>query len=170
MDSQEKMPRKDTRHDAHVQGEALGKRLAVPNRPSLGRKPTTPMLGGSHRPRRSRHIDVSYPNPSVSKHAFTTFADHVLTTSQKITDHFQQIFHLANDHITTLPTGIDVSRFHPTGVKAKLPIRQEPGAPPVIGMVSVLRSWKGHGVFFDAVRKLHEAGHCFQCVVVGGAS
>ncbi len=119
---------------------------------------------------RSRHIDVSYPNPSVSKHAFTTFADHVLTTSQKITDHFQQIFHLANDHITTLPTGIDVSRFHPTGAKAKLPIRQEPGAPPVIGMVSVLRSWKGHGVFFEAVRKLHEAGHCFQCVVVGGGA
>jgi len=100
---------------------------------------------------RSRHIDVSYPNPRVSQHAFTTFADHVLTTSQKITDHFQRIFHLTDDRITTLPTGIDVVRFHPEGAKAELPVRQEPGAPPVIGMVSVLRSWKGHGVFFDAV-------------------
>ncbi|MEK7678534.1 MAG: glycosyltransferase [Verrucomicrobiota bacterium] len=32
---------------------------------------------------RTRHIDVDYPNPWVSRHAFTTFADHVLTTSDK---------------------------------------------------------------------------------------
>jgi glycosyltransferase involved in cell wall biosynthesis len=119
---------------------------------------------------RSRHIDVSYPNPLVSRHAFTTFADHVLTTSQKITDHFQEIFHLTRDRITTLPTGIDVTRFHPNGAKALLPVWQETGAPPVIGMVSVLRSWKGHLVFFEAVRKLRDAGQDFQCVVVGGGA
>jgi glycosyltransferase involved in cell wall biosynthesis len=119
---------------------------------------------------RSRHIDVSYPNAWVSRHAFTTFADHVLTTSQKITDHFQSIFHLSADHITTLPTGIDVSRFHPDGEKAVLPVNRDPGAPPVIGMVSVLRSWKGHAVFFDAIRRLREAGRDFQFVVVGGGA
>jgi glycosyltransferase involved in cell wall biosynthesis len=119
---------------------------------------------------RSRHIDVSYPNAWVSRHAFTTFADHVLTTSQKITDHFQTIFHLGNDRITTLPTGIDVTRFHPEGTKAELPVRRGAGAPPVIGMVSVLRSWKGHAVFFDAVRKLRDSGRDFQFVVVGGGA
>ena len=119
---------------------------------------------------RSRHIDVSYPNAWVSRHAFTTFADHVVTTSQKITDHFQTLFHLGNDRITTLPTGIEVTRFHPAGAKAGLPVRQEAGAPPVIGMVSVLRSWKGHAVFFDAVRKLRESGRDFQFVVVGGGA
>lgn len=119
---------------------------------------------------RSRHIDVSYPNPSVSKHAYTTFADHVLTTSQKITDHFQRIFHLPDDHITTLPTGIDVARFHPDGPRAELPVRRGSGAPPVIGMISVLRSWKGHACFFDAVRLLREAGRDFQFVVVGGGA
>lgn len=119
---------------------------------------------------RSRHIDVSYPNPDVSRHAFTTFADHVLTTSQKITDHFLQIFKLAGDHITTLPTGIDVARFHPEGPKADLSLRTAPGAPPVVGMVSVLRSWKGHNTFFDAIRKLKETGLELQFVVVGGGA
>ena len=119
---------------------------------------------------RSRHIDVSYPNPRVSHHAFTTFADHVLTTSQKITDHFQQIFHLTDDHITTLPTGIDVLRFHPDGPQAELPVQRGPGAPPVIGMVSVLRSWKGHALFFDAIREIRSAGRDFQFVVVGGGA
>jgi glycosyltransferase involved in cell wall biosynthesis len=116
---------------------------------------------------RSRHIDVDYPNPSVSKHAFTTFADHVLTTSQKITDHFQRIFPLTNDRITTLPTGIDVQRFHPEGKRADLNVRPDA---PVVGMVSVLRSWKGHPVFFDAARLLHEAGQRVQFVVVGGGA
>lgn len=119
---------------------------------------------------RSRHIDVTYPNAWVSRHAFTTFADHVLTTSQKITDHFQNIFHLADEHITTLPTGIDVTRFHPSGEKATLPVVQTPGAPPVVGMVSVLRSWKGHAVFFDAIRKLSTTGRELQFVVVGGGA
>lgn len=121
---------------------------------------------------RSRHIDVSYPSPSISRHAFTTLADHVLTTSQKITDHFQTIFKLPDQHITTLPTGIDVTRFHPEGPKAELPVRTGPGAPPIVGMVSVLRSWKGHATFFDAIRKLSEqnAGPKLQFVVVGGGA
>ena len=34
---------------------------------------------------RTRHIDVDYPNRWLSRHAFTTLADHVLTTSDRIT-------------------------------------------------------------------------------------
>ncbi len=35
-------------------------------------------------------------------------------------------------------------------------------------MVSVLRSWKGHSTFFDAIRLLRDSGRDFQYVVVGG--
>lgn len=119
---------------------------------------------------RSRHIDVSYPNAWISRHAFTTFADHVLTTSTKITAHFQEMFHLPADRITTLPTGIDVEKFCLQGPKAELPVQRGPGAPPVIGMVSVLRRWKGHEPFFDALRMLRESGREFQCIVVGGGA
>ncbi len=114
---------------------------------------------------RSRHIDVSYPNPSISKHAFTTFADHVLTTSGKITSHFRRIFPIDEEQITTLPTGIDVNLYHPRGNKAALPV--QPGTP-VVGMVSVLRSWKGHDTFFDAIRILRDQKRAIQFVVVGG--
>jgi glycosyltransferase involved in cell wall biosynthesis len=119
---------------------------------------------------RSRHIDVEYPNVSISRHAFTTFADHVLTTSQKITDQFQRIFHLPDEQITTLPTGIDVERFHPSGPKADLPVLRDAGSAPVVGMVSVLRSWKGHPVFFEAARRLRDSGRKIQFVVVGGGA
>ncbi|MCX6847610.1 MAG: glycosyltransferase family 4 protein [Verrucomicrobia bacterium] len=119
---------------------------------------------------RTRHIDVIDRTPTISRHKFTTLADHALTTSRKITDYIRTTFRLSEDRVTTLPTGIDVSQFHPEGPKAELPVKSGPGSPPVIGMVSVLRSWKGHEVFFAAIRKLRESGREFQYVVVGGGA
>ncbi len=114
---------------------------------------------------RSRHIDVEYPHPSISKHAFTTFADHVLTTSERITSHFRRIFPIAAEDITTLPTGIDTDRFTLEGPRAALPV--QPGTP-VVGMVSVLRYWKGHDTFFRAIHLLRQKREAIQFVVVGG--
>lgn len=119
---------------------------------------------------RTRHIDVQDRSPRISRHKFTTLADHALTTSQKITDHIRRAFHLPENRVTTLPTGIDLQQYHPDGAAAELTVRCGPGAPPVIGMVSVLRSWKGHSVFFDAVRGIRDSGREFQYVVVGGGA
>lgn len=113
---------------------------------------------------RSRHIDVDYPNPGISKHAFTTFADHVLTTSDRITSHFRRIFPIAPEDITTLPTGIDTTRFALEGPRAPLPV--QPGTP-VVGMVSVLRFWKGHDTFFRAIHLLRQQRQQIQFVVAG---
>lgn len=114
---------------------------------------------------RTRHIDVDYPNAWISRHAFTTLADHVLTTSEQITSLFQEIFGLTDDRISTVPTGIDLERFSPEGPRAELAV----GAPgvPLIGMVSVLRSWKGHTTFLQAARQLLDADFKARFVIVG---
>lgn len=116
---------------------------------------------------RSRHIDVSYPNRWLSRHAFTTFADHVLTTSQKITAHFQENFQLADDRITTLPTGIDIRKFHPEGPKAEVITRQGRLELPAVAMISVLRSWKGHDTFLEAIQRLQKEGFGARYFIVG---
>jgi glycosyltransferase involved in cell wall biosynthesis len=116
---------------------------------------------------RSRHIDVTYPNAWLSRHAFTTLADHVLTTSDKITAHFQEVFHLPPARITTVPTGIDLEQFSPAGQRAELPLPPGPADAPVIGMVSVLRSWKGHPTFLEAARRLRDEGFAARFVIVG---
>lgn len=114
---------------------------------------------------RTRHIDVDYPNPWLSRHAFTTLADHIITTSDKITAHFREIFGLPAERITTIPTGIDVARFSPDGPKAAdLPAA---GGAPLIGMVSVLRSWKGHNTLLQAARLLKREGFSARYVIVG---
>src|ERR1043166_8388754 len=106
---------------------------------------------------RTRHIDVDYPNRWISRHAFTTLADHVITTSAKISGKFQQLFGLPASRISTVPTGVDLNRFRPDGPTASFPIPAEAAGLPLIGMVSVLRSWKGHATFFEAARRVKEA-------------
>src|SRR5262245_27112070 len=115
---------------------------------------------------RTRHIDVSYPNRWLSRHAFTTLSDHVLTTSRKITAHFQEIFRLTHDRISTVPTGIDLDRFSPAGPKANL-VEGTIGNVPLVGMVSVLRSWKGHSTFLHAAQLLRSKGFNGHFVIVG---
>ena len=114
---------------------------------------------------RTRHIDVDYPLAWLSRHAFSTLADHVLTSSDRITAHLQARFRLPAGRISTLPTGVDLARFTPEGPKADL-VSGASGVP-LIGMVSVLRSWKGHGVFLRAARALYDAGFPARYVIVG---
>ena len=114
---------------------------------------------------RTRHIDVDYPNAMTSRIVFTKLADHVLTTSDKITRHFQKIFQLPDNRITTQPTGIDLDLFSPAGARAELPGKTSDA--PLIGMVSVLRSWKGHQTFLEASAHLKAAGCNARFVIVG---
>ena len=110
---------------------------------------------------RTRHVDVGYSNPRISRHAFTTFADLVLTTSDRITAHLRETFQLPAERVVTMPTGIDLSRFTPVGERADL------GPAPVVGMLSVLRSWKGHALFLEAARLLVRDGFTCRFVIVG---
>lgn len=114
---------------------------------------------------RTRHIDVDYPSPRISRVAFRLLADHVLTTSQKITEHLGRIFELSSSRISTLATGIDLERFTSEGAVSDC-IKEGPR--PVVGMVSVLRSWKGHDDFLRAAAILKKQGFDASFVIVGG--
>ncbi len=116
---------------------------------------------------RSRHSDVDYACPALSRHAFTTLADHVITTSEPIAARLRSLFHLPEGRISTVTTGIDIERFRPEGPAARLFERGDTGALPVVGMVSVLRSWKGHPVFLEAIRLLHDGGFRARYVIAG---
>jgi glycosyltransferase involved in cell wall biosynthesis len=103
---------------------------------------------------RSRHIEVDYPNRLVSGLAYRTLPHHVLTTSQRIANRLTEELGVPTNRVTCVSTGIDPNLFHP-----KMPgtVRQELGLAPevaLVGMISVLRSWKGHGTFLDAAAQL----------------
>ncbi len=103
---------------------------------------------------RSRHIEVDYPNRFWSGLAFRTLPDCLITTSQKIADRLATELHIPPQRVTCVATGVDLTRFNPS-LKGNL--REELALAPetaLVGMISVLRSWKGHATFLESAAKL----------------
>lgn len=116
---------------------------------------------------RTRHFDVPISSRRVSGFVYTKLADHVLTTSPKVTEHFRELFGLPAARITTLPTGIDLEKFTPTGPRAELLPAERAAKLPLIGMVSIIRRAKGHVVLLEAADQLRRQGFQANYVIVG---
>ena len=116
---------------------------------------------------RTRHFDVPITSKRVSGLVYTRLADHVLTTSPRVTAHFRELFRLPEHRVTTLPTGIDVRSFTPSGPRAELVPATQPPQRPLIGMVSIIRLAKGHECLLAAAKQLRADGLAAHYVVVG---
>jgi glycosyltransferase involved in cell wall biosynthesis len=116
---------------------------------------------------RSRHIEVDYPNRFWSGLAFRTLPHHVLTTSQRIADRLVAELGVPRPRVDCVATGVDLKRFDPASAGT---LRKELGLAhdvALIGMISVLRSWKGHFTLLDAAEILLEAGRKIHFAIAG---
>jgi len=117
---------------------------------------------------RSRHIEVDYPNRFLSGLAYRTLPHHVLTTSQRIADRLVEELRVPAARVTCVSTGVDLTRFQVAGPGT---LRQELGLGPevaLVGMISVLRSWKGHATFLDAAAQVQRScGRAVHFVIAG---
>jgi glycosyltransferase involved in cell wall biosynthesis len=106
---------------------------------------------------RSRHIEVDYPNRFWSRIAYRRLPHGVITTSQRIADRLVEELGVPANRVTCVSTGVELKRFELRGPGS---LRQELGLEPkvaLVGMISVLRSWKGHATFLEAAAKVLEA-------------
>lgn len=115
---------------------------------------------------RSRHFDVPVSNPWLSRQVYATLADHLITTSPKVAGDFRTLFRLPEDRVTAIPTGVDTVKFSPVGPRAAFEFPPEARGP-LIGIIGVIRSAKGHMVLFEAIKQLTLHGLPLRCVVVG---
>jgi glycosyltransferase involved in cell wall biosynthesis len=70
--------------------------------------------------------------------------------------------------IFSAPAGVDTSRFHPE-VDATA-VKQEFGFTPdefIVGIVAVIRTWKGHQYLVEAVKDLAQKGYDLRLMIVG---
>ncbi|MEM1060461.1 MAG: glycosyltransferase [Verrucomicrobiota bacterium] len=119
---------------------------------------------------RSRHIEVDYRASLLTRANFELLHDYVLTTSQVISQRLVREAGLDAKRVECLPTGVDLRRFDPATVEpGKLHRELDlPPSTPLVGMVSVIRSWKGHAVFLEAARRLIDAGSPAHFTMTGG--
>lgn len=106
---------------------------------------------------RSRHVEVDYPSRFRSGLAFRSLPHHLITTSQRIANRVMEELSLPAWQVTCIATGIDLNKFNPA-VNGTL--REELGLKPevaLVGMVAVLRSWKGHPIFIQSMEHVLKA-------------
>jgi glycosyltransferase involved in cell wall biosynthesis len=117
---------------------------------------------------KTRHISARVSRNWMTRFVYQNLHDYILTTSKGIAQDMVQYNGYDASRISSIPTGIDLARFD---VKSRtLDLRKELGIPAdahLIGMVSVLRSWKGHPDFLRAAIKVKKQFPNAYFVIVG---
>jgi glycosyltransferase involved in cell wall biosynthesis len=98
---------------------------------------------------RTRHLSTPISRSYLSRLIYDILPDAVITTGEEIRLRMIHYNGFDASKIYSIPTGVDLQRFNPSEVK---PILKHEGFS--IGMIGVLRSWKGHRFFIDAVPRI----------------
>jgi glycosyltransferase involved in cell wall biosynthesis len=118
---------------------------------------------------RMRHLSVPLrPNP-VSRFVYDRLCDRVVTTGEAIRGQFIQRLGLPPTKVTSIPTGVDLGRFDPSRADP-MRLRKEldlDGGIPLVAMIGVLRSWKGHLVFLRTMGRIREVRPEVRALFVG---
>jgi glycosyltransferase involved in cell wall biosynthesis len=114
---------------------------------------------------RTRHLSTPISRSFLSRLIYDILPDVIITTGEEIRQRMIHDNRFNAFRIFSIPTGIDLKRFNPENVKPSL----NPPIPPFtkggqgglrdgfsIGMIGVLRSWKGHRFFIEAIPEILE--------------
>jgi len=118
---------------------------------------------------RMRHLSVPVQRNPLSRLVYTALCDKIVTTGEAIRMLLVERLGVSPAKVVSIPTGVDPEEFHPSRVDPSR-IRREFGLAretPLLGMIAVLRSWKGHLVFLQALRRVRESHPDVQAVLVG---
>lgn len=117
---------------------------------------------------RSRHLSSEVRPGLNARIVYDWLPDAVISSGRHIREHLVNVCHCQPDRQFSVPAGADHRRFAPTAdgdaVRAEFAI--DP-AMPLIGIVAVLRSWKGHRVLFEACARILDAFPGLRLLVVG---
>jgi glycosyltransferase involved in cell wall biosynthesis len=117
---------------------------------------------------RSRHLSSAVPPGLNARIVYDWLPDAVISSGRHIRDHLVDVCHCRAEKQFSVPAGADHLRFSPhvdaTSVRAEFGLGD---VFPVIGIVAVLRSWKGHRILFEAAARLLDTYPGLQLLVVG---
>ncbi|RJQ53526.1 MAG: glycosyltransferase family 1 protein [Nitrospiraceae bacterium] len=98
---------------------------------------------------RTRHLSTPISKSFTSRLIYEKLPDSVMTTGEQIRQNMIHDNGFSASKIISIPTGIDLERFNPEKVEPAFRSNNFS-----VGMVGVLRSWKGHVYFLEAINKI----------------
>jgi glycosyltransferase involved in cell wall biosynthesis len=115
---------------------------------------------------RTRHVSTTVRNRIGTRWLYVRAIAHIVTTGEALRRQLARDNNIPLDHMTSVPTGIDLARFRPGDAAAA---RAQLGLPqrPTLGIVATLRDWKGHSYLFEAIARDRAAWRDWQVIVVG---
>ncbi len=102
-----------------------------------------------------RHVSVPVRRGPVNRWHYRGLNRMVVATSREIVSRLKETFSFEERQLAVIPTGVDLKRFRPDAPSHDL--RAELGltrSAQLIGVISVLRSWKGHEHLIRAMQQL----------------
>ena len=101
---------------------------------------------------RSRHVMIPVKNHVFNRWLYAKAPRLVLASGRGIVNTVTTNTGISNDKIISIPAGVDLNKFdfRISGEKIRNDLGLSPNQP-LIGIVSVIRSWKGHEHFVDSV-------------------
>jgi glycosyltransferase involved in cell wall biosynthesis len=115
---------------------------------------------------RTRHVSTAVHNNPPTRWLYLRATTHIVTAGEALRQQLHRDNRFPLEHMTSVPTGIDLDRFTPRdrlAMRRKLGIRDMP----TLGIVATLRDWKGHTYLIDAFRDLHERFPAWQLLIIG---
>ena len=117
---------------------------------------------------RTRHLSTPISNNLLSRIVYNHLPHKIITTGESIKKDMIDKNGYNPDKIVSIPTGIDLKIFK--AGKSGANIRRAlniPARAPLIGMVSVLRSWKGHIYLLEAIPDVVKKNPNARFLIVG---
>lgn len=115
---------------------------------------------------RTRHVSTHVSTSIATRWLYLGSCQHIVTTGEKLRQYLHSHNAYPLSHMTSVPTGIDLTRFHPEN---KQQSRQRIGIKdkPTLGIVATMRTWKGHRYLLDSWKVLHQRYPDWQLLFVG---
>ena len=117
---------------------------------------------------RSRHLSSPVRPGLNSKLLYDLLPEAVISSGHHIRDHLIQVGGCHPARQFSVPAGADTSVFHPNvpidGLRTSLGFAEDDQ---IIGIVAVLRSWKGHDVLLESFTSLAKVMPKLRLLIVG---
>ena len=117
---------------------------------------------------RTRHVSLPVKDYFPNHLLYSYIPERILTSGNVISDMVKKIRCVDPTKVVSIPAGVDLDIFNPaiSSQKIREELKADPNQP-LVGKIGVIRGWKGHDYFIEAIPLILEQKPNTRFVIVG---